>query len=213
MSKDKFEHHRAHLQTVLRQVAGQTDDPLVRPELGEMNFGDAKPIIAEMRTMLVAVSAVDLGTLFGKPLSDLRSAADAFASHLQKIRDFRVSTQNAVELRAAILNELPGVYHQVVTAVSPVLAIGRGSRLDGIETELHGRHAALEAESKRLLAEMQRSFESASNQVQALEEMVAAGRKALAKTGVSEEARHFKSEADANPCPSHPGRPRSFAGL
>ncbi|MPZ41220.1 MAG: hypothetical protein GEU95_24875 [Rhizobiales bacterium] len=181
------------------KIRGAIEDTLAMPvhewavkgEYGAINFEESLPTIGRVRDLVKMLEGFNLDYISHARLNALQSAIDLISKTFQKINSFSLNVANPSQQRDAIINELQNNYDGWFDAISPVVAFAIRNQTDfaQVEQTLKRRIADVEKTSGEAVARQTKLLEDAETTLSAI-------KKAAAEAGVSQEAVHFKEQAD-----------------
>lgn len=161
-------------------------------ELGrELNFKEAVPRVARIVDLFKQVSLDVLPEFSATRLSTLKQTGDAEFNRLQQILTFSPATGNPKQTRDTFLQQLEDGYDAVYEQLWPAIAYSVRRVTDFSKFEREAR-AALQAVSDRT-AQINTEIDERKKEAEAALDAI---RTVAAEQGVSQQAIHFKTEAD-----------------
>ncbi len=162
----------------------------MRPNLGEINFAAAIPVIDRIMGLFGLLEGVSLDYVALTRLQTLSQQIDDVINNLKQIEAFTLTVDNPRNQRDSIINNLNQHYNNWFENVFTIIAFSVRSKTDfaALERDLRQKIAQAEVISKELLEQQQ----AAAAQAQ---ETLVAIQKAAAEAGVSQEAIYFSEEA------------------
>jgi hypothetical protein len=164
-------------------------------ELGtELNFRAAVEPAERLVSLYLRLSVTALDDLSIQALQQIRDRANNDFSHLKQILDFKVATQsNPQQTRDSLIQQLTQTYEPSFQLLHPYIAysLHRSADFQRLDADARATMQAIADRAQKLETKLQ-GHEGEAKRV--LEEV----RKVAAEEGVTQQAIHFKSEAEGH---------------
>lgn len=166
-------------------------DLIRREELGtQMNFADAEDDFEQAINLFKKLNDIDTSLLPNEKLNNLNTQMNEFLSAIESIKTF--STIQGIQERDSRINKIKGSnYNTWYNAIAPVVSFCTKA---GTDYEALQRKARESVEN--LSTELVKAAEERAKAQEAIQETLAAVKKAAAEVGVTQHTTNFKDAAD-----------------
>ena len=170
-------------------------ESLVRTEIlgKELNFETGLPVFQRTLNLFKDLSECNLDNIPHESLTQLYNHAKDVLALFEQIKSFSIQqhTQNPVEARNSLINQVRDRWQQDYIAITPHIsyAVRRGTDFDALEREARGTLTL----QKQLAEEFRNEKDKILVEMQGALQRV---RQAAAEAGVAQHAIHFKDEAE-----------------
>jgi hypothetical protein len=192
LPKDQAADLRPAVRAELDQLlSSNVKEAAVRSTLGEINFAEAVPLIERVLSLFGMLKDASLDYVSVTRLNELRQSISEASGLFKQIEAFTLTVDNPRAQRDSIINNLMNQYHTWFDRIYALIGFAIRSTTDfaALEQNLREKIAQAEVTSRELLSKSEDTATRA-------DETLAAIQKAAAEAGVSQEAVHFKTEAD-----------------
>lgn len=189
---DQLEHARGEARKALEQLFSlNVKEAAIRPNLGDLNFTEALPAIDRIYGLFRMIQSASLDYVSIGKLTELTQVTNEVTQHLKQIEAFSLQIDNASAQRNNIITTIKSSYNTWFDRLFPIISFMIRSTTDfaSLENDLRQKIANTEV----ILADaVKKQSDVAKEAAETLESI----KKAAAEAGVSQEAVHFKTEAD-----------------
>ncbi|MEZ4399951.1 MAG: hypothetical protein R3B06_08025 [Kofleriaceae bacterium] len=192
MRNDDVEALANEARKALERIKSIAPDSLKRPDLGEhLSFTKAEPLLRILLELYNQIPSADLAQLSKSAITKVKDAANADYTIVEQIEKFSVEQGNPKAARDALITQLDQAYDRAFEGTKDAISYFARKSIDfgTLDRQLRSAQQA----NKDLMAAQLAQSEEAKNEVLRILDDV---RKAAAEQGVSQQAIHFRGQAD-----------------